>query len=413
MWIIENIRIAFSSIFSNRMRALLTTVGIMIGVIAIIVLISLGQGIDAFIKGEFLNLGANVILVSATQPTNDRHATIDPLTVADIEALRDSMIAPSVTEVGGEFNVLGFLATPGEHMRTAVHGVTPNMNQLMSWDVTSGSFITESHVQNMERVAVLGVGVVEELFGDPDANPLGELVRINQQVFTVVGVMESRSLIALGSEIDQDSIVFIPISTAQMRLGDAVKRDDYEVTLLYVQSSSEETADSAVHEIDRYLYHKHKIESEDGKDYNITNAAALLQVVGEITVILTLFLGLIASVSLLVGGIGIMNIMLVTVTERTREIGLRKAVGACPLDILTQFLIESIVLSALGGVIGIVLGVGLSSAISGAVPNLIVRVEPTTIFLVTGISCLTGIVFGMIPANRAAHMHPIDALRYE
>jgi putative ABC transport system permease protein len=413
MWIYENLRIAITSIIANRLRAVLTTLGIVIGVGAVIGLISLGQGVDAYVKGQFLDLGVNVILVSATRPKSDNRTRIEPLTTADMTALRDPQIAPSVRQVGGEFNVLGFLAINGEHLRTTVHGVTPNMSDLMSWGVTSGSFITDQHVQNKDRVAVLGVGAVEKLFGYSEANPIGEIVRLNEQAFTVIGVMESRSFSALGSEIDQNSMVFVPISTAQTRLAEARVGGNYELTLLYVQSTSEETATSASDEIDRYFYEKHKIKAEDEKDYSITNATALLQTVGEITAALTVFLGLIAGISLLVGGIGIMNIMLVTVTERTHEIGLRKAVGARPFDILIQFLIESILLSLIGGAIGITLGWGLTSAISAAVPDLVVTVEPGTILLVTGISCLVGVGFGMLPANRAAHMHPIDALRFE
>lgn len=413
MWILENIRIAIVSIRANRMRAILTTLGIVIGVGAIIVLISLGQGVDTFVKNEFLNLGVNVIYVSATQPINDRHQRIEPLTTADLTALQNPAIAPSVSQVGGEFNVLGYLSANGEHLRTTVHGVTPNMNDMMNWDVSLGSYITDQHIANIDRVAVLGVGAVDKLFGSEDANPLGEIIRINNQAFTVIGVMESRSFAALGTELDENSIVFVPISTAQTRLDQARARGGFELTLLYVQSTSEETSDAASDEIDRYLSDKHKIEAEDDKDFSITNAAALLQIIGEITAALTVFLGLIAGVSMLVGGIGIMNIMLVTVTERTHEIGLRKAVGARPFDILTQFLIESILISLIGGTIGILVGWALTSAISSAVPDLVLTVALGTILLVTGISCAVGIVFGMVPANRAAHMHPIDALRYE
>lgn len=413
MWILENLRIAILSISANRMRAMLTTLGIVIGVGAIIVLISLGQGVDSFVKSEFLDLGVNVILVSATQPKSDRHKRIEPLTTADMITLQNSDIAPSVSQVGGEFNVLGYLSANGEHLRTTVHGVTPNMRDMMSWGVSLGSFITDQHVQDKDRVAVLGVGAVEKLFGNKDANPIGEIIRVNDQAFTVIGVMESRSFSALGTEIDENSIVFVPISTAQTRLAQARARGGFELTLLYVQATSEKTSASASDEIDRYLYNKHSIDTADDKDYSITNAAALLQIVGEITAALTVFLGLIAGISMLVGGIGIMNIMLVTVTERTHEIGLRKAVGARPFSILTQFLIESILLSLLGGSIGILVGWALTSLISSAVPDLVVTVEAGTILLVTGISCLVGVGFGMLPANRAAHMHPIDALRYE
>lgn len=409
MWIIENLRSAITSIFINRLRAILTSLGIVIGVGAVIFLISLGQGVDAYVKNEFLDLGVNVIVISATDPVSDERTRIEPLTTDDLTTLSQPGVIPGISRVGGEFNILGYVSANGENLRTTVHGVTPNMSDIMSWYVSIGSFITDEHVKRKERVAILGVDAVEELFGSSDANPIGELVRINSHAFVVIGVMESRSL----GFVDQNSVIFIPISTAQTRLAEAHVGGAYELTLLYVQSTSEATATSAGDALDAYFYREHEIETEDEKDYSITNAAELLQIVGEITAVLTIFLGLIAGISLLVGGIGIMNIMLVTVTERTHEIGLRKAVGARALDIRLQFLTESVLLSIVGGLIGIGLGWGLTLGVTAAVPGLAVTIKLTTILLVTGISCVVGIVFGMMPANRAANMHPIDALRFE
>jgi putative ABC transport system permease protein len=272
-----------------------------------------------------------------------------------------------------------------------------------------GQFITDDHVARNARVAVLGEEAVEELYGSAEVDPVGATLRLNDLTFTVIGVMARR-----GAGFTNDNIaVFVPISTAQTRLQNARYRNTFTVSTIYAQAQTEEAAPAAEDEIWAYFDARHDVEQEDVRDYDIANQASLLESILQVTGVLTVFLGMIAGVSLLVGGIGIMNIMLVTVTERTREIGLRKAVGARPNDILVQFLFESIVLSLLGGAIGIALGGTFATLTGAVVPELRVALSPGSVALATIVSTTIGILFGVYPANRAARMHPIDALRYE
>jgi putative ABC transport system permease protein len=260
-------------------------------------------------------------------------------------------------------------------------------------------------------VAVLGTTIVERLFGDKNLDPIGETIRINDRVFTVIGVMAEKSSTFLG---DENEVVFIPLSTAQTRLDNARTRDGgYRVDILHVQAASEEAMDAATREIEAYLSLAHDVQFQDEQDFTIVNQADLLTSLGEVTGILTVFLGIIAGISLLVGGIGIMNIMLVSVTERTHEIGLRKAVGAQSRDILTQFLIESLLLSFIGGTIGVGFGWIATRIGTAIVPDLSLSLTADAVILATVVSSFMGIFFGLYPATRAARMRPIDALRFE
>jgi len=273
-----------------------------------------------------------------------------------------------------------------------------------------GSFISETDVDETARVAVLGLDIVESLYGDRAFNPVGQEVRINQVTFTVTGVMSQRG----GTFISEDNVVFIPITTAQSRLASVRTRDGgFQVSTIFVEVETQEDINSARQEIVAYLDDAHDIVFADERDYAISSDAGLVATINTITGVLTIFLGMIAAISLLVGGIGIMNIMLVSVTERTREIGLRKAVGAQSGDILLQFLLESVVLSLIGGVLGI--GVAYIAAQIGTAlyEQLTMTIEFDSILLATGVSTLVGVFFGYYPARRAARMKPIDALRFE
>jgi putative ABC transport system permease protein len=406
---IQALRLAFTSLFQNRMRALLTTLGIVIGVGAVITLITLGQGVQNYIRDQFQSLGANLLVITSQEPENDTRTRIEPLTNRDVAALNSPMNAPNLAQVGGQLSVVAFVSAEGENLRTSARGVTPEMSSILNWDVRIGQYITDDHVARNAYVAVLGEEVVEELFGSVEVNPIGATIRINNLAFTVIGVMEAR-----GTGFSNDNVaVFVPISTAQTRLQNARYRNTFAVSVIYAQARSEEAAEDAEDEILAYFDAEHDIEAEDERDYAISNQASLLESIGQITGLLTVFLGMIAGVSLLVGGIGIMNIMLVTVTERTREIGLRKAVGAQPKDILVQFLFESIVLSLVGGAIGIAVGGGFTMLGGVIVPDLRLQLAPGAVALATIVSTTIGVLFGIYPANRAARMHPIDALRYE
>lgn len=405
----ENVRIAVDAILANKMRAGLTMLGIIIGIASVIALISLGRGVEVFIFNEFELLGAKRLSVSSSPPVSESRTRIDPITMDDVSNLRDPQIAPSVLETGATYNVVVLAEYMGESVATTARGYTPNMSDMLSWDVLRGRFFTEEENAEKEKVALLGLDVVNDLFGDERYNPVGAFVRLGDQSFEVIGVMDSRGS-ALGND---NSAIIVPISVAQTRLGNARVGNEIEVNTIYVEARTNDLIDRAEEEIDQYLYTKHLLNSADERDYEISNPSTIQEAVRGITGLLTTLLGLIASISLVVGGIGIMNIMLVTVTERTREIGLRKAVGATPDRILGQFLIESIILSLLGGIIGIILGWLVALLGTTLIDGLYLTVDIDAIVIATTVSTGVGIIFGIWPARQAARMNPIDALRYE
>jgi putative ABC transport system permease protein len=412
MDLFESFRVALTGLATNRLRAVLTTLGIIIGVSAVIGLVSLGRGVENYIAREFQSLGSNVLFVFSSLPSSGARKTIQPITTLEGAALTNPVVAPSIQQVAMEYQIPGSIVAGSKRTNVAVSGVTPNFETVRNWSPRNdGAFITEDDVDNVARVAVLGTTIVERLFGDKTLDPIGQEIRINDRPFRVIGVMEEKSSGIFG---DQNGVVFIPISTAQTRLDRARARDGgYEVTVFHVQAVSQAAMDAATREIEHYLTEKHNIAFKGEQDFSIINQADLLSSLGRITGILTVFLGMIAGISLLVGGIGIMNIMLVSVTERTREIGLRKAVGARGRDILAQFLIESILLSLIGGVIGVVIGWLATLLGTALIQNITLTLTWDAVILATAVSSLVGIFFGLYPASRAARMRPIDALRFE
>lgn len=407
----EVFRIALESLLINRLRSVLTTLGIIIGVGAVIGLVSLGRGVEAFIASEFESLGSNILEISSSRPESPNRDRIEPLTTVEADDIGNPATVSNVAQVAITYSVFGVVTSGAERTQLSITGVSANYASVRSWPIELGSFISETDVQDTRRVAVLGLDVVETLYGVRDFNPIGRTIRINDRTFTVIGVMNERG----GSfGVSEDEIVMIPISVAQTRLDNARTRDGgYRVTRMYVRVVDEDFIDQAISDIRRYLDEAHGVVFADEQDYTISTASDILDIVNEISGILTLFLVLIASISLLVGGIGVMNIMLVSVTERTREIGLRKAVGAQASDILRQFLIESVLLSLVGGILGILLGAVASAMITAAIPELTVTVSGDAVLLATGVSTMVGVFFGYYPARRAARMKPIDALRFE
>lgn len=412
MNLLETFRIAISSLLTNRLRAVLTTLGIIIGVGAVIGLVSLGRGVESYIAGQFQALGSNVLFVFSAAPASGTGAAIRPLTTIEGESLANPALAPSIQQVAMEQQVFGTILAESKRTSIPVSGVTPNFAVVRNWQPrTGGAFITQLDVDNAARVAVLGTTIVERLYGDKNDDPVGRVIRINDRVFTVTGVMQEKSSSFFG---DENDVVFIPISTAQSRLSESRTKDGgYRVDIFHVQAVSQAAMDTATREIEAHLTAAHDIQFQGDQDFQIINQQDLLTSLGRITGILTVFLGMIAGISLLVGGIGIMNIMLVSVTERTREIGLRKAVGAQGRDILTQFLIESLVLSFIGGMIGVGLGWLATVAAGALIPQLQLSISLDAIVLATAVSSFVGIFFGLYPASRAARMKPIDALRFE
>ncbi len=410
----EALRIAMDSLIVNRLRALLTTLGIIIGVGSVIGLISLGRGVQDFIASEFSDLGSNLIIVFSSPPQSPTRERIEPLTT--LEAL-DLVALPTVSNMSPIHGLRGNIIYERESVaQQESWGVTPNYLEIRSsFRPAYGRWFTQQDIDARERFMVLGWTVAEELFGELDDgafDPTGELVRFMDTSFTVIGVMEETS-----SLTNENGIVFMPISTSQQRLAapDRSRTRDggYLLDAIYLQATSEEATEQAVLEIETYLTAAHNVQFDGEQDFTIVNQSDLISTLDGITGNLTIFLSLIAGTSLLVGGIGIMNIMLVSVTERTREIGIRKAIGAKQTDILSQFLIESILLALLGGFLGILLGAGIAFLGTRLVSQLTLSVQVDSIILATTVSAAVGVFFGFYPAWQAARKNPIDALRFE
>ena len=401
----ESLITALDSLRSNKLRAALTMLGVIIGVAAVIALLSIGNGVTASINDEINAIGTNLILISTNPDNSDGYPT---LTLSDVEALSDPSRVPVVAEVAASVGA-GFVVTAGGNStRPSINGVTANYFRVNNLEeVAGGGLLTENDVETRARVAVIGDGVAEDLF--PDSYAVGQSIKINGASYEVVGV-----LAASGSAFsDTDNSIFMPISTAQARLVTGrTRQGEKPVQSIVAQATSAEANEAALEQITAVLREEHGIAYASDDDFQLFSQSDLLDTAGQITGTLTAFLGAIAGISLLVGGIGIMNIMLVSVTERTREIGIRKAVGALRRDILTQFLLESVVLSLIGGIAGIILGWAIAT-VAGRAIDLAAPLDVATVLLATGFATAVGLVFGIYPAWRAAGLRPIEALRYE
>lgn len=416
MNLLENIRLALRGLAANKLRAVLTMLGITIGVAAVITLLSVGRSVEEFVAAEFQGLGNNLLFILPGQLDPDRpqrgprRAGGSGLTNDDVTALADPLRVPDVLAVAPEYGRPAVVTRGRYEARTTITGTTPEFPAVRNFHPISGNFFDQTDVNSAARVAVLGQSVYTELFPDGEP-PLGAAIQINDVTFRVIGLMEEKG----GSGFnDQDDLVLLPISTAQRRLFPARRPDGkFRVDFIYAQVISEERQEAAITEIQLVLREQHNIAFRDEDDFTVLSQSELLSAFGQVTGILTLFLGVIAGISLLVGGIGIMNIMLVSVTERTREIGLRKAVGAKQQDILWQFLVEAIVLAMIGGLFGLALGAAGGQIISSLSDSLRPRVAWDSVALALLFSAAVGLFFGIYPARRAAKLNPIDALRYE
>jgi len=416
MSIAESLRLALRALTANKLRAALTMLGIVIGVGAVITLMSAGEGVSVYIEEQFQGIGTNLLFVfpGSQEETSGgppgSSAVAAELTISDAEALSDPIRAPDVAAVAPQVFNTAIVATGRRDTVSQVQGVTPEFSRVRNWFPEVGSFIDPEDMNSRARVAVLGQTVVEDLFPD-NPYPLDQTVKISGIPFRVIGVLEAKG----GSEFgDVDNSVMVPLTTAQTRLFPSRSRSGERlVSLVLVEAVSEDRMDAAVEQISAILRERHDIDFSDEDDFSVISQADIVAVFGQITGVLTIFLGAIAGISLLVGGIGIMNIMLVSVTERTREIGLRKAVGARRRDILWQFLLEAMTLSLVGGVIGVALGALGAELISALVDDFRAILLPQAVLLATTFSAAVGLFFGIYPARRASLLNPIDALRYE
>lgn len=414
LWIVKNMDIvlaikeALESLNSNRMRAGLTILGIVIGVAAVIAMLAVGTGAQDTILGSISGIGTNLLFVFQGN-LQEEVRNEQPLTMSDVNAIGDGFQAPHVQAVAPMVYGNTTVTYGGETASPEIYGVTSDFATVSNYDMIEGSFISDENVNGRASVVLLGPDVADKLFGRRTLIT-GETVRVDGQPFRVIGVLESKGGGSFGS---QDNVIIVPITTARVRL---LERDRDQVDIVYVQAADAESVPIAGEEIAQILRTRHR--TEVGlDDFTVYTQEDFLSLAGTITNVLTIFLGGIAAISLLVGGIGIMNIMLVSVTERTKEIGLRKALGARKADILLQFLTESSLLSLFGGVIGIIFGwlialaIGKIATASGTPFNPTVGVD--AVLLATIFSTAVGLFFGIYPANRAANLEPVEALRYE
>jgi putative ABC transport system permease protein len=413
---VEAFRVAMRALAANKLRSVLTMLGIIIGVGAVIALMSIGRGVEQFVVDSFTGLGSNLLFIAPGQvtvgPPSGRNTGggAPLLTLGDAQAISDSMQVPDVSAVAAEFSSRLPVSRGNKTINITVSGVTPSYPDVRAWRPIIGDFFSVTDFDTIGRVAVLGVDAYAELF-DETEYPLEQTIRINNLLFRVIGVMEERGG---GPGGNQDQAVFIPLTTAQDRLfRRKTVSGDYQVNVIYASVASEDRSAAAQAQITDILRERRRISYLADDNFSIISQSDLISVFGDILGALTLFLGAIAGISLLVGGIGIMNIMLVSVTERTREIGLRKAVGAKRSDVLFQFLLEAVTLAVLGGLLGILLGASGAIAISASIDSFDAVIGLDAIILSILFSMVVGLFFGIYPAYRASMLNPIDALRYE
>ena len=401
----ELLKMAALSLIANKLRTLLTMLGIIIGVAAVIAMVSVGMDVKKNVVDSISRLGSNLLMVmpgsSNRGGVRGAAGSVITLTYDDAKAIKDkikdvSYVSPTVQ---GSYQVV----YGHENWNTSVYGVIPEYVDIQSLTLKSGLFFSEHDVEVRSRVAVIGTTVATNLFGE--VNPVGKKIRVGNAPYTVIGLLASKGQSNMGQ--DQDDVVLIPLTTAQERLIGITY-----VRSINVQVSDSDKMDNVQAQIETLLRQRHRIKKDAEDDFNVRNLTSLMETMSETTTMITLLLGAVAGISLIVGGIGIMNIMMVSVTERTREIGIRKAIGATFNNVMLQFLIESTMISVIGGIIGIFLGIGLAKAIS-EFGNFTTVISALSIVVSFGFSLFVGIVFGMLPARKAAKLDPIDALRYE
>jgi len=404
----ESLSLALQSLLANKLRSALTMLGIIIGVGAVIALVAAGAGAQAQVRERFESLGSNLLVIQprggSFRGVTQAASSAQSLTNDDVAAIL--ALARNVAAVASQYSAQATVAYGNKNTQTSVLGVTPAYLTVGNWRVSRGRFIGELDDTGQAKVAVLGSAVAEDLFGKL-VDPLGKTVKINRQNYQVVGVLASKGVSGAQNQDDQ---VFIPLSTAQVKFGGA---GNTTLRAINVQVASADKMDLAQAELRAILRARHGLTGNQNDDFTIRNQTQIVEMVEQSAETFTILLGSIAAISLVVGGIGIMNIMFVSVTERTREIGIRKAVGAKRRDILAQFLAEATVLSLLGGMVGVLVGYAGAQIVTPLLGGSRALVTPQSVIMALGVSVAVGLFFGIYPAARAAALHPIEALRYE
>ncbi|QXE88582.1 ABC transporter permease [Geomonas nitrogeniifigens] len=404
----QSLLIALRALRVNKMRALLTMLGIIIGIAAVIAMVAIGSGASKMISDQISSIGSNLLLVLPGSVTSGGMRSgsggTQTLTYDDARAIKAE--CPSVAAVAPNVRGSGQVVYGNQNWSTVVYGVTPEMVDVRDWTIIAGRNITQSDVDGATKNCLIGQTVADNLFGGTD--PVGKIIRIKKIPFTVVGLLGRKGQSPQGQ--DQDDVIYVPLRTAQRKL--LGSQFPNVVGSIMVQAKDAEVLDKAEEEVTELLNQRHRIGPNREVDYTIRNLSELLAVTEQSSRVMSILLGAVASISLVVGGIGIMNIMLVSVTERTREIGIRVAIGAKKRDILLQFLTEAVLLTTCGGVIGMLLGVAGAKLVASFIgwPTLI---SVNTIVIAFAFSAGVGVFFGFYPARKAASLNPIDALRYE
>ena len=406
---IESVWAGVYSLTANKLRSGMTMLGIVIGVAAVISLVAAGAGAQAQVTERFESLGSNLLVISPGA-ANFRGASMGAasahsLTNDDVAAIVE--LGWSVAAVAPEYSVRGQVVYGNKNTQTTILGVTPEYLTVRNWQVARGRFINTLDLTNQTKVTVLGATVAEDIFGETLIDPLGKMIKINRQNYQILGVMASKGV---GGFQNLDDQVFIPLSTAQVKFGGA---GNTSLQAINAQAVSADKMALAQAELTAILRARHGLAAGQADDFNIRNQTQMVEAVQETTQTFTVLLSSIAAISLVVGGIGIMNIMLVSVTERTREIGIRKAVGAKRRDILVQFLAEAVILSLLGGLTGVLVGYGAAQVVTPMLGGSRALVTPGSVIMALSVSVGVGLFFGIYPAMRAAALDPIVALRYE
>ena len=410
MTLTDSLTAALVAIRVNVLRSVLTALGIIIGVAAVIIMISVGAGAQKRVDDLIQSLGSNLVIVmpGTTTSSGARGARGSRPTVTEDDAIAIQNEIPTVQVAAPSVRGSGQIIFGNQNWSSVIRGVTPEYQEARDWEIQDGRWFNQAEVRSAAKVALIGETVAENLFGDD--NPVGQLVRIKRVPFTVIGTLAPKGETPLGT--DMDDTIFVPLTTAKKRIIGGRRLSGKLIGALYVKSTSAAVVNDTIRDMTNLWRQRHRIRPGQPDDFFVRNLSSILEARASSSRVMTLLLAAVASVSLLVGGIGIMNIMLVSVTERTREIGLRMAVGAKGKDILLQFLIEAVTLSLIGGLIGIALGLGGSLAIAnvGSFPAII---QPASIVLAFGFAAAVGVFFGFYPARKAARLDPIEALRYE